>query len=118
MAAERERLARRAKQTLEGCLAHLRPDSLFHNVVDEPDTFVETNLSQMVAYAIFRGIRSGWLSDKHRRVALEMRAAAHGKVDARGYVQGVCGAPFFDAPGRATEGQAFFLLMEAAFAKL
>ena len=47
-----------------------------------------------------------------------MRRAAHGKVDERGYVQGVCGAPFFDSPGRATEGQAFFLLMEAAHAKL
>jgi hypothetical protein len=47
-----------------------------------------------------------------------MRKAAHGKVDERGYVQGVCGAPFFDAPGRATEGQAFFLLMEAAHARL
>jgi rhamnogalacturonyl hydrolase YesR len=118
LAPERERLALRATQTLEGCLAHLRPDGLFHNVVDEPDTFVETNLSQMAAYAIFRGVRSGWLADSYLRVALEMRKAAHGKVDERGYVQGVCGAPFFDSPGRAAEGQAFFLLMEAAHAKL
>ena len=47
-----------------------------------------------------------------------MRNAAHGKVDDRGYVQGVCGAPFFDSPGRATDGHANFLLMEAAHAKL
>jgi len=118
MASQRELLVERAKQTLEGCLAHLRPDGLFHNVIDDPDTFVETNLPQMAAYTIFRGIRSGWLARSHLDVALEMRKAAHGKVDERGYVQGVCGAPFFDAPGRATEGQAFFLLMEAAFAKL
>jgi len=26
--------------------------------------------------------------------------------------------PFFDKPGRATEGQAFFLLMEAACSRL
>jgi rhamnogalacturonyl hydrolase YesR len=118
LADEGERLAVRARQTLQGCLAHLRPDGLFHNVVDEPDTFVETNLSQMAAYTIFRGVRSGWLPDRYVRVALEMRKAAHGKVDEGGYVQGVCGAPFFDSPGRATEGQAFFLLMEAAHGKL
>jgi hypothetical protein len=47
-----------------------------------------------------------------------MRMAAHKKVDAFGLVQGVCGAPNFDHPGTATEGQAFFLLMEAAHNEL
>ncbi|MBN2805687.1 MAG: hypothetical protein JXR22_03435, partial [Prolixibacteraceae bacterium] len=46
-----------------------------------------------------------------------MRYAAHSKVDEHGFVEGVCGAPWFDQPGRATEGQAFFLLMEAAYQK-
>ena len=32
-----------------------------------------------------------------------------------GLVQGVCGAPHFDHPGTAAEGQSFFLLMEAAY---
>ena len=36
--------------------------------------------------------------------------------DACGYVQGVCGSPRFESSGTATEGQACFLLMEAAFA--
>lgn len=43
-----------------------------------------------------------------------MRQAARAKVDGLGLVQGVCGSPTFEAPGTATEGQAFFLLMEAA----
>ena len=38
----------------------------------------------------------------------------HLEVDAYGLVQGVCGAPGFDHAGTAPEGQAFFLLMEAA----
>jgi hypothetical protein len=37
------------------------------------------------------------------------------KVDSSGYVQGVFGAPNFDRAGTAPEGQAFFLLMEAAW---
>ena len=47
-----------------------------------------------------------------------MRMAVHTKVDKFGLVQGVCGAPNFDRPGTATEGQAFFLLMEAAYREM
>jgi hypothetical protein len=47
-----------------------------------------------------------------------MREAAYAKVDAYGLVQGVCGAPHFNQSGTATEGQAFFLLMEAAYRDL
>lgn len=36
------------------------------------------------------------------------------KVDEFGLVQDVCGAPNFESAGTAVEGQAFFLLMEAA----
>lgn len=40
---------------LDGILSHQRPeDGLFHNVVDDGSTFVETNLAQMLAAAIFR----------------------------------------------------------------
>jgi len=56
----------------------------------------------------------GWLDDSFRNHADQMRKAAHRKVDKFGLVQGVCGAPNFDSPGTAVEGQAFFLLMEAA----
>jgi unsaturated rhamnogalacturonyl hydrolase len=118
LASERDRLLQRARDTIDGCLAHLRKDALFHNVVDDPGTFVETNLSQMVAYTIFRGIGAGWLERRYLEPALRMKRAARDKVDEHGYVQGVCGAPFFDKPGRATEGQAFFLLMEAAHSRL
>jgi len=47
-------------------------------------------------------------------VANQMREAVYQKVDEFGLVQGVCGAPNFNRAGTATEGQAFFLLMEAA----
>ena len=107
-----------ATENIDGCLHFMRTDGFFNNVIDDNSTFVETNLSQMLAYSIFRGIKSGWLSSSYLAQALKMREAAYSKVDTYGYVQDVCGAPFFDKPGRATEGQAFFLLMEAAYNKL
>lgn len=118
MEAERNQIIRYALANLEGCLKYLRTDGLFHNIIDQPNTFVETNLAQMAAYTIFRGIRSGWLADAYLDKALLMRNAAYAKVDEHGYVQGVCGAPWFNSAGRATEGQAFFLLMEAAYQKM
>jgi unsaturated rhamnogalacturonyl hydrolase len=114
MATERDRLAGYVRETIEGCLAHQRPDGLFHDVLDDASTFVETNLAQMLAYSIYRGTREGWLEPRFRAAAERLRAAALAKVDAEGYVRGVCGSPTFDRPGTATEGQAFCLLMEAA----
>lgn len=111
---ERRQLVEYIQATVDGCLKHQRPDGLFHDVVDDPRTFVETNLAQMLAYTLFRGLQGGWLDETYRARAERMRRAAHAKVDRDGLVQGVCGAPDFDRPGVAPEGQAFFLLMEAA----
>jgi rhamnogalacturonyl hydrolase YesR len=112
--AERARLAEFARQIVDGCLAHQRADGLFHDVVNEPATFVETDLAQMLAYAIYSGIAEGWMPVSYRSHADGMRAAARAKMDAFGFVQGVCGAPAFDRPGVSTEGQAFCILMESA----
>ncbi len=114
----KDHLAGYARELIDGCLAHGRPDGLFHDVIDDPSSFVETNLAQMLAYAIYRGIQGGWLDRGYHLHADRMRAAAARKVDEHGLVQAVCGAPNFDHPGTAPEGQAFFLLMEAALRDL
>ena len=115
---ERTRLADFVREIVDGCLRHQRPDGLFHDVVDQPATFVETNLAQMLAFAIYEGIAAGWLSLSYRQHADRMRAAARLKMDADGYVQGACGAPNFNRPGVSTEAQAFCILMETAGSKL
>ena len=117
-ARDRARLAAFAQEIVDGCLQHQRPDGLFHNVVDQSATFVETNLAQMLAFAIYEGISAAWLPPSYQQHADRMRAAARQKMDADGYVQGACGAPNFDRPGTSTEAQAFCILMEAAGSKL
>jgi unsaturated rhamnogalacturonyl hydrolase len=111
---DRARVADFAREIVDGCLQYQRPDGLFHNVVDQPATFVETNLAQMLAFAIYEGVAAGWLPANYRAHADRMRAAARVKMDADGYVQGACGAPSFDRPGPSTEAQAFCIMMEAA----
>jgi unsaturated rhamnogalacturonyl hydrolase len=112
---DRQNLQEHVKEIIDGCLVHQRQDGLFHDVVDDPGTFVETNLAQMLAYSIYRGTVGRWLPSGYQEFADKMRKAVHQKVDDSGYVQGVCGAPGFDWAGTAPEGQAFFLLMEAAW---
>ena len=111
---DRIQLASFAREIIDGCLAYQRPDGLFHDVVDKPETFVETNLAQMLAFATYEGVSSGWLPAGYGANADRMRAAAREKMDAFGYVQGACSSPSFDRPGTSTEAQAFCILMETA----
>ena len=118
--------------TLTGCLRHIRDDGLFHDIVDDPTSFVETNLSQQLAYAIYRllCLHSDMSDEMHSilglvplsddlkkewfTVAEKMRAATKQKTDQWGFVRNVCGSPRFDSAGTAAEGQAFGVLMEVA----
>ena len=115
---QRAALVHLIDEAIQGCLAYQREDGLFHNMLDQPDSFVEVNFAQMLAYSIYRSIAAGFIESRYLTAADRMRQAAHAHVDAYGLVQGVCGAPDFDRSGIATEGQAFFLLMEAAYADL
>ena len=114
MQTEKQKLIGYVREIIDGCLAHIRPDGLFHNIIDDPKSFVETNLAQMLAYSIFKGVTGGWIDKSYLEKADKMRASVYSKVDKLGLVQGVCGSPEFDHPGTATEGQAFFILMEVA----
>jgi unsaturated rhamnogalacturonyl hydrolase len=118
MDARRRELELYVGELVAAALPFQRPDGLFHDVLDDPATFVETNAAQMMAYSIYRGVASGYLDPALIERAEAMRAAALAKVDELGFVQGVCGAPRFDSPGTAAEGQAFHILMEAARADL
>lgn len=93
-------------------------DGLFHNIIDDTKSFVESNLSQMLAFSIYTGINSGWLDLSYKTKAGKMRQGALTKIDKYGIIQGACGSPNFDKSGTSTEAQAFFLMMESAYKKL
>jgi len=114
MMTEKKQLISYTRDVIDGCLKYLRPDGMFHDVVNRPDTFIEVNLSQMLCYSIFRGVGAGYLDSSYLKPTIIMRKAANDKVDKLGYVHDVCGVPSFDRPYFAPEGQAFYLFMETA----
>lgn len=117
-AEEKKALAEKGKVVLDNLLKLWIKEEKFHDVVDEPESFEETNLCQMTAYTIYRGIAEGWLDNSYKAAADGMREKANGKMNAYGFIQDVCGAPTFDKPGYSPEAQAFYLLMETAYQKM
>ena len=110
----RHRLIARTDGLIRRILACQRPDGLFHDVLDDSTSFPEINCGQMIAYTIYRGMWEGWLEKDLLPAADHIRSVAEAQVDPFGIVRNVCGAPTFDRPGVAAEGQAFFILMESA----
>jgi len=113
MSSQKQKLVQIVHALVDRLLKYKRSDWRFHDVVDDPGSFVEVNLSQMLAYTIYRGLIAGWLPREYEEAARSLKQAVAGTVDRFGLVQGVCGAPSFDKPGVAAEGQAFFLLLDA-----
>jgi unsaturated rhamnogalacturonyl hydrolase len=103
-----------AAEVLDACLALARPDGLFHDVLDDPASFRETNAAQMFAYAAFTGVADGWLPPPYAHRARELLAAAGREIGDDGLVRGACGSPSFDRPGTSAEAQAFHLMAAAA----
>jgi unsaturated rhamnogalacturonyl hydrolase len=103
-----------AREVLDACLALRRTDGLFHDVLDDPATFRESNAAQMFAYAALTGATDGWLPVSYAATGRDLLAAASREIDEFGFVRNACGAPRFDRPGTSVEAQAFHLLAVAA----
>lgn len=98
---------------LESMLNFQRDDGLFHDVVDDPTSFVDGTAAMMTAAFMYRGLCEGWLGEEYKPNADAVRRVMQGKVDRYGIVRGVCGAPYFDREGTSVEAQAAYIMMEA-----
>lgn len=114
---DKEKLMDYCTDLLDGCISRQLPSGLLYDKITEPN-FEETTLPAMLAYAIYTGIKSGWLDTSYRVPADKMRYAVYANVDELGLMRNASAAPRFNSPGTSPEGQAFFLMMEGAYRKL
>ena len=112
--ADRERYIDIVNKTINAAMT-LRDGDYFHNFLDKQDSFIEINFAQMLCYTIAKGVGQGWLTEEFLDEARQIRQTIHSHVTPYGFVTDVCGAPHFNTPGIAPEGQAFFILMETVF---
>ncbi|WP_062464827.1 glycoside hydrolase family 88 protein [Demequina soli] len=114
----RARWEREARELIDACTAFERPDGRFHDVLDDPSTFVDGGAGLMLAYAAFTGVADGWLPASYADDAARWAEAALASVGEDGIVREVCGAPGFDRSGTSAEAQAFAILAIAAASRL
>ena len=86
----------------------------FHDVLNDPGTFLETEFTEMFAYSTLKMVSLGMLQKTALESALRARAYAASRVDARGMIHGCAGSPTFEKEGTSAECQAHYLMMEAA----
>lgn len=103
---------------LDGMLKFQSKDGRFHDILNDPKTFLDGTSAMMVAAFIYRGICEGWLEDGYREYADKVRKTMPKHIDGFGLIHGVCGAPDFLSEGTSAEAQAAFIMMEAWAEKL
>jgi rhamnogalacturonyl hydrolase YesR len=114
---------------LQALLPHQDPTGCWHQVIDRPESYRELTATCMIAYAMARGMREGWLEKSVYQPAVD-RAwyAIRTRVPASGRLVDVCTGTgkqkslrdYYDRPailGRDDRGGAMSLLIAAELAQ-
>ena len=103
---------------LDSMLAYQAADGRFHDILDDPESFMDGTSSAMMAAAVFRGILHGYVSGKYRDAAEAAYRTVMEKTDGNGLVREVCGCPDFVSEGTSAEAQAALVMADAWHRKL
>ena len=101
---------------LDTMLSHMTAEGCFHDVLDDPDTFCESETAAMIAYTVYKAALEKILPENKIEFYLKKADLIHSslweKVDERGIVMNAASSPSFNHPGSSVECQAHFLMME------
>ena len=75
---------------IRGLAALQSGSGLWHQLLDRPDSYLETSASAMFVFSIARAIDRGWISPVYGTIAQTGWNAVAGKVNAKGQVEGTC----------------------------
>jgi unsaturated rhamnogalacturonyl hydrolase len=115
MKKEKDEMMAKAKIVIDSILQFIDKDGVCHDTLDNPESIIGINAVSMVATAIYRALVAGYLDKSYEETANHLRQTLHAKVDPYGFLYGVCGVPDNNKAGISSNGQSFFLMMEAAY---
>lgn len=79
------------KTMMESLLKYQSEEGLWRQLVDKPESWLETSGTGMFAFAMVTGVKNGWLADDiYGPAARKAWLALVNQIDAEGNVQGVC----------------------------
>ena len=91
---------------------------LFHDVLDDDGTFLESETAGMFAYSIYNMVSWKKLDDRYLVRADRARQAVTARIGPDGILRGCAGSPTFEREGTSVEAQAHFIMMEVAAQRL
>ena len=103
---------------VEAMLPHQAENGLFHDILDDLQSFYESESTEMFAYSIYKMVLCKMVDERYLCAADRARRAVEARVDASGLLLSCAGSPDFEHEGTSVEGQAHFIMMEAAAASL
>jgi unsaturated rhamnogalacturonyl hydrolase len=71
---------------MHGLQQYQHRSGLWHQVIDRPDSYLETSASAMFVLAMSRGVRKGWLDESYRSTALKGWKGISSKISDEGVV--------------------------------
>ncbi|MBN1117124.1 MAG: glycoside hydrolase family 88 protein [Bacteroidales bacterium] len=78
------------KQHIIGLSRYQSASGLWHQLIDKPDSYLETSSSAMFTYAIAKGVNKGWLDPYFSSLALSAWEGLKTTIQDDGQVQGIC----------------------------
>ena len=117
MKEERKDLETRFKALLLQILKFQCHNGGFHDIIDGPESFMESESTAMIACAIYGGIIDGILEPDKALLekAEKMREYIRQHILEDGRVTGASSSPFFDRPGTAVECQAHVMMLNRLY---
>lgn len=109
---ESELLYKQMKTLLDTILSYQAETGLFCDILDDADSFQESECSEMVAYVIYRGVKEGVFESSYLKTAERIRGAIEKRVTKQGLIISASSSPDFMIPGTSVESQAHYLMME------
>ncbi|KDQ21094.1 hypothetical protein BOTBODRAFT_62116 [Botryobasidium botryosum FD-172 SS1] len=95
---------------------HQTDDGTFHNYIDQTDTFTDSSATALLAAVVYRLVPLLPRAAAHVPAADKARAAIAANINGDGYLTNVVDPNNFGSQGETSpEGQAFVLMMEAAY---
>ncbi len=94
---QRDTLIQLFNQHVIGISRFQGSEGLWHQLLDKPDSYLETSCSAMFIYAIARAVHKGFLDKRYYTIALRGWEGLMSKIRSDGQIEGVCtGTPIGD----------------------
>jgi len=87
---ERDTLLAIYRQQIIGLARYQSETGLWHQILDKPDSYLETSCSAMFTYAIAKGVNEGWLDERYKTIALNGWEGIKTKIQSDGQVKDTC----------------------------